>query len=408
MKKLLLILLGFFYSIHIFATWSPYGPEEIIALNICFAVDNEAHTAICHSEGIYIYDNSDETWTNYESILPVLDALYLNGTDILLIMGCGSNSDGIYSFNPANEQFNLIEFLDSPNFLYYDDVNETYFAGHYSGLVTSTDGLTWTAVDTFNNKNIVTMDSYQNHYAVSQMDNIYGIYYSDNAGDTWTQSGSSDMLSCLEFDANGKLYGVFPDESWSSGLYSSPDYGQSWELEFWSININCVGFDAVSNVYIGWKENPNSSEKGIARFDQGNDTLIFINEGITNLVINEICINPAMSAIALFCCTDTGAFVTYDPTGIDEMFQIEKANHLNIKPNPANDILNIEYQLPESVQKADLIIYSTNGKRIKKYSLSNSSGKFKINCATYASGIYFICLKGPGFMASQKVIVKGE
>jgi len=402
MKKLLFILV-LICSLQVSATWIPYGPDNIIALNIAFNINNHNHIAICHSEGIYIYDYQDDSWANFESNLPVLSAHYLDGFKSLLIMGGGSNSDGIYTFNPDSGQFNLVEFLDFPNFLYYDWDDQKYFVGHRFGLHASTDGMTWTAVDTFNNKNIVSMDSYQDHYVLTEMDNLYATFISDNSGETWTQSTTFNMYSCVKFDGFGKLYGVFPDESWSSGLYSSTDFGETWDVEFWSVNINCLGFDAMSNVFVGWKENPHSLGEGIAWFDQENDSLVYVNDGLTNLKINEIILNPAMSAIALFCCTDTGAFVRYNPTGKYDI-QSGKNEQLRIYPNPAKNVITIDYSDIPITTDSEIKIIDLNGREIKSLVLKEGRGTIqtKLNCSP---GVYYTILRNKRKDISQKFIV---
>jgi len=166
MKKILTIAV-LLLSFEMYANWLPYGPQGINALNICFNLDMNNHIGICHSTGIYLYDYQDDSWTNYELSLPILTAHFLDGYDILLIAGDGTDSDGIYSLNPDNGEFTVLENLEYPNFLYYDELTQMYYAGHHMGLLMSSDGINWNVVDLFTNMNIISMDSYQNHMVVS-------------------------------------------------------------------------------------------------------------------------------------------------------------------------------------------------------------------------------------------------
>jgi hypothetical protein len=406
-RLLILVMLLALSSLRSFSTWTPFGPEGIAANKICFLTDNANHWAICHDEGLYLYDHMTQSWTNYPSSIPVLDACYLDSDMIMVILGCGSNSDGIYALNPVNGEYVLIEFLDCPNFIIYDDIIQQYYIGHHIGLETSADGLSWTQVGIFNYMNIVAMDIYQNHYVVSRVDNLYAIWHSDDHGSTWVQSpAGSPMISCLGFDSYQKLYGIFPDESWSSGLWSSLDYGHTWEVEFWSINMNCVGFDALGSVFTGWGDNSGGMEEGIAHYDPLNGTLSFMNEGLSNLVINDICLNPVLSAIVLFCCTENGAYVSDDYVRVSEYPDLSGPAHLKIFPNPASHTVSIEYQLTDNDRQATLRIFQTDGRSVMTTDLGQQKGRVKLNISDYTPGIYHVILSGPGNISSQKLSVE--
>ena len=226
MKKLF-FLISIVITLPLHASWNSFGPDGIAANKIRFVVDNQSHWVICHDEGIYVYDLVSQTWTNHATTLPVLDACYLDGTKILVIMGEGTFSDGIYSFDPASGVFEVIEWVLFPHFILYHDATTQFYVGHYGGLTTSPDGYNWTAVNTFQNKNMVAMAAYENHFALSEMDNLLGVWFSDDAGITWSAPVTgSPMISDMGFHNNGILYGIFPDSSFSSGLWSSPDFGE--------------------------------------------------------------------------------------------------------------------------------------------------------------------------------------
>jgi len=404
--KIKLCILGLLLSFQLSATWQPFGPENISANKVCFNLGLVNAWGVCHDEGIAIYNHLTQSWTDFESNLPVISANYLDGTKILLIMGGGSNSDGIYTLDPSEGTFELVSWVDYPNFLFFDEQTQEYFIGHHLGLLHSADGINWTPVEAFNNKNMVAMDSYQEHYVVSEMDNQFGIWYSSDSGSSWEQSVSgSPMISCFGFNSHGKLYGVFPDESWSSGLWSSEDFGKTWEVEFWSVNINCVGFDAMGNVFVGWGENSTGMEEGIAHYDPESGEYHFMNEGLSSLVINEIAINPYMSAIALFCCTEKGAFVTYGPT---QSTEVEASFELNIFPNPGDQLIKISYRIPDASTNTQLYIYNSLGQAVKQYDLDPRRAYIELDASGYSSGIYFIYLKGVNFAASQKMLILGS
>ena len=123
--KICLILL--LISLQLNAGWEPFSPEGINANRIIFYIDNTFHWAVCHNGGLYLYDLNSQTWTNYPSTLPVVDAERLDGENILVILNAGSNSDGIYSFNPGTGEYTVIEWFDNPNFILFDNEIICYF-----------------------------------------------------------------------------------------------------------------------------------------------------------------------------------------------------------------------------------------------------------------------------------------
>jgi len=395
--KISLILL--FISLQMSAGWEPFSPEGINANRIRFYVDNSNHWAVCHEAGLYLYDLNSQSWTNYPSILPVVDVAGLDGENILVIQNEGSYSDGIYSFNPGTGEYTIIEWLEGPNFITFDLALHTYFVGFHRGLVYSDDGLTWDSCSNFDNMNIVDMDIFGNHYVVSEMDNLYNIYYSDDAGLNWQTASNTPMISDLEFDYTGKLYGVFPDESWSSGLWSSNDFGENWNVEFWATGMNCVGLDAAQDVFVGFHETQPLNE-GIARWDSLSQNLYYMNEGLPDLMINQITHNPGMSAMALFCCTQNGAYINYDYMGLDEK---QSSAHIQMEafPNPVTDVINIRYR---SDMPSEIFIYSSDGKIIEQNYHLSSSGEMQFNCSKLSSGIYYIVMKSEHSQDVQKFI----
>jgi hypothetical protein len=393
-RVLSMILLIFTVSLSSIASWDPFGPDSLVANRICFNLDNFNHWGVCHDGGLCLYDLVSQTWTDHPTDMPVWDAHYLDGENILVIMGCGTDSDGIYSYNTDGDLFELKAYVECPNFIAYDEIIQKYYVGHHLGLVSSFDGTFWSPESTFENMSIVDMEIYQNHIVLSQLDNIFSVWHSSDHGNSWTQSpAGSPMISDLQFDHNQQLYGIFPDNSYSSGLWSSTDYGYTWDVEFWSVYMNCVGIDVFGDVYVGWGENFPGGEEGIARWDPDRDTLIFINEGLSSLVINEIRTNPAMSAIALFCCTDSGAYVSYDYfVGMEEMPERDDQLVLDIFPNPVMNEINLTYQLPVKNSKPAICVFTSNGKKIIESGLSEKEGRIILNVSRLPAGIYYVII----------------
>ena len=389
MKSWLTIIL-FVTTIHLFAGWEAFSPLGIHANRISFYVDYNNNWAVCHQDGVYLFHLNTQTWTNHPApgMMWARDAAWLNGDSILVALGNYSYSDGIYALNPETGEYSVLEWVDDPHFIVYDAIYSNYFCGGHSGLMYSENGIDWTSIDYFLNKNIVDLAVYGNYCVATEIDNLYVVYVSNDGGENWIEAPGAPMILDLEFDLDGKLYGIFPDESWSSGLWSSNDYGLTWNVEFWATGMNCVGTDYMNDVLVGFGESPQPPHEGLARWDSTGQQLIFLNDGLPNPIINQVTYNPAMSAPAIFCCTDTGVFVNHDYVGI----QVPVLPEYIIKawPNPATDILKIETGIFE---KAEIRIYSIGGRLVDILDLPENAGRIEYPCSDLEPGAYVLQLR---------------
>ncbi|MCK4569076.1 MAG: T9SS type A sorting domain-containing protein [Bacteroidales bacterium] len=384
----------------VIAGWEPFSPEGIHANRITFYVDNQNNWAVAGSHGLHLYNLNTQEWTFNSSILPVVDASWLDGDDILVLFNGGTMEDGVHFLFMETGTYYALQYLDTPHFIKHLPDAGRFYVGHWHGLKYSDNVEDWYDIDFFNNMNIVDMEIFGDHYVVSRIDNLYEVYYSDDAGESWTISSNAPMISDLEFDNNGKLYGIFPDESWSSGLWSSNDFGATWNEEFWATGINCVGTDPMENVFVGFSDEAFPPHEGIARWDSLNQSLYYLNEGLPNLNINQITYNPGMSAIALFCCTDTGVYINYNYVGMNEPPDLSSAP-LKIWPNPAQDKLNIRHGLEGNLS---ISIYSAEGKMVDNFSSSDLSKDLYYDCSGLHKGIYFLVIDNGNEKQSMKWI----
>ncbi|MCD4665771.1 MAG: hypothetical protein K8R68_10925, partial [Bacteroidales bacterium] len=97
MKKLALLLIALSIQVSVYSyTWQSFGPDTIHAINACFGVGS-SYGIICSPDGMYLYDDNSQEWNFYTKAgLPVWEATHLNANKILVIIGDGSWSDGIY------------------------------------------------------------------------------------------------------------------------------------------------------------------------------------------------------------------------------------------------------------------------------------------------------------------------
>lgn len=75
-------------------------------------------------------------------------------------------------------------------------------------------------------------------------------------------------------------------------------------------------------------------------------------------------------------------------------------------PNPADDHLTLDYNLPESLPSAKLVFFNVSGTVIASYGLESNENKIKVSTSTWMEGTYFFQLSVNGRkMKSDKFIV---
>ena len=306
MKKVLVFILVLFVSVFAYAyEWESIGPSNLQVNNFNTVYYNVPVEILCVSDGVLI--NEGGNWAEYPYFgLPAWSAVGLDPDNILVFIGDGSFSDGVYKFNLASHQYDVVTYHHFPNFLLFCETNNTYYAGAQQGILESADGLNWTSIDYFKLKNCVDLAYYENHLVVSADGEIH---ISHNNGTTWNPTQTGAPFICdLAFHDNSTLYGIYPNTSYSSGLWSSTDFGENWNVEFWDINMSSVGIDVDGNIFTGW------DEEGIARWDPASLKSTFFNDGLPNPYINKITYNPLVDCVNIVCCTDSGAYLLTDYT----------------------------------------------------------------------------------------------
>lgn len=80
---------------------------------------------------------------------------------------------------------------------------------------------------------------------------------------------------------------------------------------------------------------------------------------------------------------------------------------LNTYPNPANDLVNLDYQLPKSVRSAQLYIYDSKGKMVKDFLVDGHSNHIALHVDDLSSGIYYYHIKYDKHQTeSRKMIIQ--
>lgn len=402
MKRLSLFLIILIYPFFSYSNnWIPIGPDTVAVNNV---FTSYSANVLLLSDGILVNDGSG--WKKYsKGNLPVWDAIELSQDTLILVMGNGNRSDGIYKFVVGDSSFEILGGGVNPHFIVKNPYNQYYYVGSEEGLEKSSDGILWEEVDFFKNKNCLAMDFFNEHCVISVSGDTSGIYFSTDGGNSWALSSQfSYHFSDLLFNESGILYGVFPDETWSSGLWMSKDYGVNWNVEFWATNISSIGYTA-DRLFVSWYK-PDLDKEGIAIWDTLSQELKFLNDGLPNVKIRYIKENQIFDCANITACTDSGAYcLTEFPVSIKNKIIIPKNFHLINYPNPFNSSTIFSFEL-SSRAFIKLTIYDINGQIVEKLAsrvMNSGIHKIKWNANNQASGLYIYQFKSGYIIKTGKI-----
>lgn len=84
------------------------------------------------------------------------------------------------------------------------------------------------------------------------------------------------------------------------------------------------------------------------------------------------------------------------------------AGFLSTAPNPASNFTRINFRLPDGSQKGNMVIYSMEGRELKRYPVDRSSEYLTLSVIDLASGTYFYSLEVDGKTptARQMIVVR--
>ena len=75
-------------------------------------------------------------------------------------------------------------------------------------------------------------------------------------------------------------------------------------------------------------------------------------------------------------------------------------------PNPSSTQVKITFTLPQGVNQANLVLYSTTGQKIRSFVVDNTFGYILLDNSQLASGVYYYNIEANGIISStQKMVV---
>ncbi|MEE4259857.1 MAG: T9SS type A sorting domain-containing protein [Bacteroidales bacterium] len=400
MKKIFILNSAMLLSTFLFAyEWDRIGPANLHVNNFNVISYNLPVEILCTSNGILIHEGDD--WNEYTySELPAWNAVVFDPNNVLVILGNGSYSDGVYKFNLTTHEFEIIEWFPFPNFLEYCEYDNAYYAGSMDGMWKSTDGLTFTLINYFDSKNCHAFAWHENHFVVTT---VTEIHCSEDGGETWFPAQSaSPIIQDMAFQNDGKLYGVFPSYSNSSGLWYSDDYGESWSVDFYSDAMRAVGIDIGGNIFLGWEE------IGIARWIPATQELVQYFDGLPNLHINKITKHPEIDTYNIVACTENGAYILTDYlVGMEEIIENLHINLSNY-PNPFKGTTTVHFSVNNTC-KVRLSIYNSLGEELTilfdGMAAKGQEYRFELSGSALSEGMYYCRLQSETEINAMKKMV---
>lgn len=405
MKAIITFFILSFLSFPYAHDWIPIGPDTVTVNGVYTSF---SYDILLLSDGILL--DTDKGWIKDSRQLPAWDIVELFPDTLIIAMGKGTRSDGIYQYVPGDSAaFEILYWTLNPHFIIKNPASNIYYAGSEQGLLRSANGRDWEEVKFFNAKNCISMSCYKEHLAVSVWSDSSGIFYSEDQGNTWKLSiNQHHPIYNLTFDENGTLFGLLPGISYSSGLWRSDDYGNFWENEFYSGDVYTLGY-TTNMLFIGWYPNRYKVD-GIAMWDVLDKTLTFLDEGLPQKKIRKIVVNQVFDCPNVIACTDSGAYCLCQiPVKLQDDFILPMNLSVKNYPNPFNAKAVFDVELPERGY-IDFSIYDVNGKHIESLHdglLEAGHHQLKWHAGAFASGVYFYKLESNfGMITGKSILIK--
>lgn len=397
----LLLLLLLIFSNTLFAyEWTSYGP---IATPISKA---DWHIPVILSNGhIGLQEGGNWFYYTYSNI-NVIDFTRFDANRLLVVLGSGSNSDGVYFFNLHNHSFQVQSWMMNPLFIKYCSTDSMYYVGGWEGLFKSDDGTAWTEVVVPGTGSVSDFAYQGQNFVVSKNNQTW---YSSNSGITWTQSQFNDYRHGFRFMDNGSLYSIMNIGSYSDGTWKSIDQGATWDVVFWTLHLSCVGPLFNERLPFGWC-NGFGQETGVGLTIAGGDYEL-LNDGLPNLNINCIDTFDLINTPSFWVGTDSGAFyctgfMTENEDQVIPSPKVKLSNH----PNPFSHSTKIEISGIITPPGSRIDIFNIRGEIVQSLETGNSTtvewnGENE-HGSQVANGIYLCRFRSGDHILATRQILK--
>lgn len=340
-----------------------------------------------------IFVEVDGEWQRYNSQnLPVKSIYVQSSNNLLVALGDGTDSDGLYSFDLDSHQWNLIQWFSDPNFVKFNPVNSLYYLGDNTGLYQSDNGSAWQHINSIGNGQSNSLDFYENYLVVNCGSQVF---YSADSGVSWSPANGNN-LSDFHYTADTYLFSVMHVGSDSDGIWCSDDFGLNW---FPCSYCSCVcelGPDFNGYLTIGRDESDQPAQY-VALYHPG-DQICFCNHVSLDSPVKQMDTFPWVNTPSFYVLNGQGCFFLTDfLTGNDDQLipAIMRPN-LSVFPNPVHNGASIMIS-GKLKGNEKLSLYNLKGQFIKTISITNAvSGLERISSLDLSelpAGMYLLCLQ---------------
>jgi len=190
MKYFFVILLTMFIVASFCCEVTPFGPEadDVTYANLAQEPISFGGTANGQND-LFVWEGG--TWNFYPfwaTGLPATSIWNLDETTIMVAMGAGSYSDGVYNFDLNTHTWTINEWFMFPNFLVYNPGNGIYYVGERDGLFRSADANSWTRITSLGTNKCSSLAFYNSNMVTN---NGALVKYSTDNGLTWQTGNTS-------------------------------------------------------------------------------------------------------------------------------------------------------------------------------------------------------------------------
>ncbi len=337
---------------------------------------------------LYLSDGGD--WTSYPfwaQNFPITGTCRLDDDALMVSMGNGSYSDGIYNFDLDTHEWEINEWFFRPNFVLYYQEGGMYFVGERDGLFRSENAENWTRITQLGTEGCNSFAWHGNHVVT----NIgTGVYYSDDYGLNW-QPSTMPLLEGFRFTSGGTLYALMDAGSDSDGLWRSDDFGATWDVIFWTSWLSCIGPEIGGLLPLGWHQ-MNENGNYVELLDDEEQLIPLAHQDLASGV-REMEVFPLVNTPSFYVINDSGCyFITGFLTPVQDETEIPApaAWRFEIHPNPARGRLDLEF-LGKAPDEAEVSLYDLKGRKLAPARMVNPrEGRIAHELPDLPAGIYLL------------------